>query len=131
MKYIKSISELFVFRKKEKFTQENVDAIKSLLQDFLDDIGISEKYVTIESNIDEDDMSVDFCLSLNDNRDVDLINSKFHDFTIKLSQYYKIISGDDYYNKFRTGFFDKGFLLRFKRDLDEGYGHLRFKILNK
>ena len=130
MNHIKSINELFGFRKKKKFTQENVDAIKSLLQDFLDDIGISENSVAIESII-EDDASVDFCLRLEYNRDVDLINSKFDNFTIKLNQHYKIISGEDYYRKFKSDIFSKGFIIRFRRNLDEGYGLLRFKILNK
>ena len=130
MNHIKSINELFGFRKKKKFTQENVDAIKSLLQDFLDDIGISENSVAIESII-EDDASVDFCLRLEYNRDVDLINSKFDDFVIKLNQHHKMISGDNYYRKFKSDFFDKAFIIRFRRNLEEGYGRLRFKILNK
>ncbi len=100
MKHIKSINELFGFLKK-KFTQDEIESIKSLFADTIDELDISNKDISLKIVFDDYKSQLLCTIKVEKPLFDKTINSDEINLFLKtLEANFKVIRGYDTYNNY-------------------------------
>lgn len=126
MNHIKSINELFGFLKK-KFSQDEIDSIESLFSDTVDELGISNKDISLRIVFDDYKAQLICTIKIEPSlfNNVIMKSDEIRNFFKTLEVNFKVIRGYDAYNNY-------GMVRRaLEMTKDRINGEYKFKLMKK